>query len=81
MTRAGRWTPDFRAWVQAYVFDGLEDSVRLDELERAASEAGEKERWRAQHAERCSECGRPIIEPVALLDLLALLDGERPVAA
>ena len=81
MSAEGRWTPEFRAWLNAYLIDGLEDEQRLAELDAAARRAGEAARELVRRGERCSECGRPLIEPDALLDLLALLDGDRPVAA
>jgi hypothetical protein len=69
------WTPEFRAWLNAYLFDGLEDEQRLAELDAAARRAGEAARQVARRAGRCPECGRPWNEWDAFVDLLESLDA------
>jgi hypothetical protein len=76
-----RWTPEFRAWFNAYYFDHEEAEHRLSALLADAVEAGERERRRVRDAERCRECGRPLIDSAALDELIAYLDQERPAAA
>jgi hypothetical protein len=80
MAAQGRWTPEFRAWFNAYYFDHEESEHRLAPLLAAAIEAGERERKRVANAERCRECGRPLVDSAALDELIAFLDGQRPAA-
>jgi len=76
----GRWTPEFRAWMRAYV-SGSSDERELAALDASAREAAEEVREVVRRGERCPTCGRPFASSEALLDLLRRLDRERPVAA
>jgi hypothetical protein len=67
----GRWTPEFRAWFNAYMGGALS----VQELDGVARRAGERERERARRDERCSECGRPFFGWQEVSALVDELDG------
>lgn len=65
----GRWTPEFRAWLRAYL-SGTATSEDLDRLDRAAQEAGE----RAREASRSGDALLTVtLDAESELDMLAAL--------
>ena len=75
------WTPEFRLWVQAYVFDHVEDASLLADLDAKAVAAGNRERRRVRSLGCCSECGRPLVTSELLAELLVELDRDPSAAA
>ena len=76
----GRSTPEFRAWLHSYL-SGEVGETELRRLDEAAQRAAERIRENARRRARCPGCGRPFVSSEALLELLAEIDRERPVAA